>query len=181
MLLYNLKVVKKVSIGKQIQKYRKASGLTQKELAKKSGISEIAIRQYELEKRIPKADMLKSIATSLKISPSLLMGIDVSSFESKIDIDKTHQELEESEIIKYYFKILGFTIKENVSKWHLENDSNENQIVIVDEIEYLLSKDNNSVTISLKEFQEIQSRNRDVIEGIFYKKLMQNINKNTRM
>lgn len=166
-----------MSIGKRIREYRKASGLTQKELAEKSGIAEITIRQYESEKRTPNADKLKSIATVLKISPSLLMGINFSSFDNKINMDKIHQELEESESIKNYFKILGFTIKENVSKWHWEDDSKENQIV--DEIEYLLSKDGNSVTISVKEFQGIQSRNRDVIEGIFYKKLMQNTNKNT--
>ena len=159
-----------MSIGKRIREYRKALSLTQKELAEQSGIAEITIRQYENEKRTPNAAKLKSIATALKTSPALLMGMDFSSFDSQIDVNKIRQELKDDESIKNYFKILGFTLEENVSKWHLENETKENQIV--DEIEYILSKDGRSVTISEKEFQNIQTRNRDTVEGIFYKKLI---------
>jgi len=104
------------------------------------------------------------------------MGMDFNSFDSQIDVDKIRQELKDDESIKNYFKILGFTLEENVSKWHLENEIKENQIV--DEIEYILSKDGRSVTISEKEFQNIQTRNRDTVEGIFYKKIILEENKN---
>lgn len=163
-----------MSIGKRIREYRKALSLTQKELAEQSGIAEITIRQYENEKRTPNAAKLKSIATALKISPALLMGMDFSSFDSQVDVNKIRQELKEDESIKNYFKILGFTLEENVSKWHLENETQ-----IIDDVEYILSKDNHSVTISEKEFQNIQTRNRDTVEGIFYKKLILEENKNT--
>ena len=163
-----------MSIGKRIREYRKALSLTQKELAEQSGIAEITIRQYENEKRTPNATKLKSIATALKISPALLMGMDFSSFDSQVDVNKIRQELKEDESIKNYFKILGFTLEENVSKWHLENETQ-----IIDDVEYILSKDNHSVTISEKEFQNIQTRNRDTVEGIFYKKLILEENKNT--
>jgi transcriptional regulator with XRE-family HTH domain len=163
-----------MSIGKRIREYRKALSLTQKELAEQSGIAEITIRQYENEKRTPNATKLKSIATALKISPALLMGMDFSSFDSQVDVNKIRQELKEDESIKNYFKILGFTLEENVSKWHLENETQ-----IIDDVEYILSKGNHSVTISEKEFQNIQTRNRDTVEGIFYKKLILEENKNT--
>ena len=163
-----------MSIGKRIREYRKALSLTQKELAEQSGIAEITIRQYENEKRTPNATKLKSIATALKISPALLMGVDFSSFDSQVDVNKIRQELKEDESIKNYFKILGFTLEENVSKWHLENETQ-----IIDDVEYILSKGNHSVTISEKEFQNIQTRNRDTVEGIFYKKLILEENKNT--
>lgn len=68
-------------------------------------------------------------------------------------MNKIRQELKDDESIKNYFKILGFTLEENVSKWHWENETKENQIV--DVVEYILSKDGRSVTISEKEFQKI--------------------------
>ena len=68
-------------------------------------------------------------------------------------MNKIRQELKDDESIKNYFKILGFTLEENVSKWHWENETKENQIV--DVVEYILSKDSLSVTISEKEFQKI--------------------------
>ena len=91
-------------------------------------------------------------------------------------MNKIRQELKDDESIKNYFKILGFTLEENVSKWHWENETKENQIV--DVVEYILSKDGRSVTISEKEFQNIQAKNRDTVEGIFYKKLILEENKN---
>ena len=94
----------------------------------------------------------------------------------KFSMNKIRQELKDDESIKNYFKILGVTLEENVSKWHWENETKENQIV--DVVEYILSKDGRSVTISEKEFQNIQTKNRDTVEGIFYKKLILEENKN---
>ena len=158
-----------MSIGKHIRAYRKAAGLTQKELAAKSQIAEITLRQYESGKRTPSAEKLKNIARVLQISPSLLMGIDFSEFA--VNPTKIQQEIFKTESITNYFQLMGFTVIENVSKWHWEDDTKECQIV--DELEYILSKDNNSVVVSVKEFEELQLRTQEVIEGFFYKKLIQ--------
>ena len=43
-----------MSIGENIKNIRMQKGLTQKQLAEKSGVAEITIRQYESDKREPK-------------------------------------------------------------------------------------------------------------------------------
>ena len=160
-----------MSIGNRIREYRKAAGLTQKELAEKSQIAEITLRQYESGKRTPNAEKLKNIANGLQISPSSLMGIDFRKFDENVDSAEVQREIFKSESIKNYFQLMGFTLIENVSKWHWGDDTKECQIV--DELEYILSKDNNSVIVSAQEFEELQQRTKAVIEGVFYKKLTQ--------
>lgn len=160
-----------MNIGKRIREYRKAAGLTQKELAERSQIAEITLRQYESGKRTPNAEKLKNIANVLQISPSILMGIDFRKFDENVDSAEVQREIFESESIKNYFQLMGFTLIENVSKWHWGDDAKECQIV--DELEYILSKDNDSVIVSAQEFEELQLRTKAVIEGVFYKKLTQ--------
>ena len=45
------------TIGAKIREFRKARGMTQKELGEKSGIAEPTIRRYELGKLNPKFEM----------------------------------------------------------------------------------------------------------------------------
>lgn len=59
-----------MDIGKNIKYYRQNLNLTQKELANKSGLSEISIRKYENNDRKPKYENLKKIAIALNISPT---------------------------------------------------------------------------------------------------------------
>ena len=54
-----------MTIGENIQKRRKAFGLTQKELAEKVGVAPITIQQYERNVRIPKIEILKKIGMAL--------------------------------------------------------------------------------------------------------------------
>jgi len=55
-------------IGSRIRNYRMLAGLTQKELAQRCGLSEPAIRNYELGNRIPDEETLKTIALALEIN-----------------------------------------------------------------------------------------------------------------
>lgn len=66
----------KINYGNNIQKARKKAGLTQKELAQKTGIAEITIRQYENNKRTPKTETLGKIADVLGVSLGELFGKD---------------------------------------------------------------------------------------------------------
>lgn len=56
-----------MSIGQRIKKLRVSSGITQKELATAVGLTESAIRNYELEIRKPKPAVLDKIADFLDV------------------------------------------------------------------------------------------------------------------
>lgn len=61
-----------MSITSKIYKHRKRLGMTQAELAEKAGLSESAIRSYELGNRIPKPAHREAIAKALGINPKTL-------------------------------------------------------------------------------------------------------------
>lgn len=54
-----------MAIGEQIKKLRKQQHMTQKQLAKESGIAEITIRQYEAGKYNPKPDAVMKLCVGL--------------------------------------------------------------------------------------------------------------------
>lgn len=56
------------TMGERIRYYRQIAGLTQKALAEKCGITESAIRNYELSNRMPDWDTLSAIAAHLEVS-----------------------------------------------------------------------------------------------------------------
>ena len=62
------------STGDQIRHYRKARGMTQKELGSKCGMADSAIRKYESGKVTPKWETIKRLAAALDIDPLLLIG-----------------------------------------------------------------------------------------------------------
>jgi transcriptional regulator with XRE-family HTH domain len=66
----------KMNVGEKIRALRKSSNLTQKELAKKSGIAEITIRKYENQDRQPKIEQIEKIATALEVTPLEILGFD---------------------------------------------------------------------------------------------------------
>jgi Predicted transcriptional regulator with C-terminal CBS domains len=68
-----------MNISEEIKKRRKENGLTQKQLALLSGLSESAIRQYELKLRTPKTEQLQKIAEALGCSINSLLGVDKDS------------------------------------------------------------------------------------------------------
>ena len=55
-------------IGERIRYYRQKKGLTQKALAELCGLSEAAIRTYELGNRTPDSDTIEKIAENLEVS-----------------------------------------------------------------------------------------------------------------
>ena len=56
------------SIGERIRYYRKRNNMTQKALAEACGITEPAIRNYELGNRIPSFETLDNIANALHVN-----------------------------------------------------------------------------------------------------------------
>lgn len=62
------------TLGKRILKLLNEKNLTQKELAKIAGTTEVTIGRYVNDKREPSATMLASIANALNVSTDYLLG-----------------------------------------------------------------------------------------------------------
>lgn len=60
-----------MTVGEKIKSFRSLKQMTQKALAERSGVSEIAIKKYEAGERTPKPAQLKKIAQALNLSESI--------------------------------------------------------------------------------------------------------------
>ena len=69
-----------MKIGERLKKFRMAKGLVQKQLGIMSGLSEPAIRNYELGNRYPNAKQLEKIAGALGISPFAIADPDFDTY-----------------------------------------------------------------------------------------------------
>ena len=65
-----------VDFGKKLKELRKQSGMTQRQLADKLGITKSVVSYYELSERTPSPDVLKDIALIFRISTDYLLGIE---------------------------------------------------------------------------------------------------------
>ena len=81
------------TLGKRIRHFRQKAGLTQKELAERVGISEPALRNYELDNRYPSRDVLTVIADALKVSYYALETPDLSEINMAAHILFEMEEL----------------------------------------------------------------------------------------
>lgn len=66
--------IKDLKLNERIKLLRKERNLTQKELAKLAGLSEITIRKYERAERNPKLEQIEKIAKALGVTNTNLMG-----------------------------------------------------------------------------------------------------------
>ncbi len=72
------------TMGERIRYYRKQTGMTQKELAGLCGLSESAIRNYELGNRIPDWETLTVIAEQLRVNYYALADTDVQAIDGAL-------------------------------------------------------------------------------------------------
>ena len=145
---------------------RTTLNLTLEKFGKRLGVTKVAISNIEKGNRNVTDQMRKSICREYGVNE-----IWLTSGTGKMFIS---DEIKEIEIFEKYFKTLGFSIEYNVTKWHYENPDEPNpseKIQIVDDAEYIISKGGKSVNFTTKDFDELQSRAKETIEGIFYKKL----------
>lgn len=129
-----------------LQRIRKKKGLSQAQLAKKAGISEISIRKYESGERKPKIETISKIAMALDIPVEELFD---GYFE---DYDEVRKSL-----------------KIPPGKIALTVDDNENKTMFVDPIEFQRSFNNvvhkcvpNPVSFLLNEFYKLSPIGQDV-------------------
>lgn len=71
----------KYEIGNRIRKYREEKGINQKQLAELIGVSNGRVSNWEQGINRPDADILAEICKVLDVSPSLLLGVTLSSDE----------------------------------------------------------------------------------------------------
>ena len=65
-----------VDFGKKLKELRKQSGMTQKQLADKLGITKSVVSYYELSERTPSPDVLKNLALIFHVSTDYLLGVE---------------------------------------------------------------------------------------------------------
>ena len=75
-----------MGVGERIRALRKSAGLTQKELAVSIGLTESAVRNYELGLRTPSDDQLAAMADSIGVAPEALMDIRVESARQALEV-----------------------------------------------------------------------------------------------
>ena len=79
-----------MTIGQRIREARKNAGLTQRELAEKSGTATGTIQQYELGKRRPRLEQLQRIADTLDVSVGYLQGYESMDLKKLVDAFTVH-------------------------------------------------------------------------------------------
>ena len=72
--------------GELIRKYRKMRGLTQSELAENCGLTDSAIRNYELGNRTPGEDQVKGIASALSVAPESLFDVPAATAREALEL-----------------------------------------------------------------------------------------------
>ena len=80
-------------------------GMTASDLAKKSGIAKSSISRYLTGENIPRSIAIEKIATALNVSPTWILGYNVTTDGQEIDVDKLTDE-NKTRLIAYYQALL---------------------------------------------------------------------------
>lgn len=63
-------------LAEKLRQLRSLRGLTQREVAQVAGIDESTVRNYELARRMPKPEHVRSLAAALEVMPEALIPFD---------------------------------------------------------------------------------------------------------
>ena len=152
------------TFGERLVAARKKKNITQKHLSEILNITPTRLNYWEKDKRKPDIEMIKQIANALDVQTDELLGVE-----------QIREDLKQIQLREEYFKSLGFSIEYQVTKWHHGEIIEEPNIreQIVDDAVYILTKGEHSATFTAEEFEKLQADAKEVIEGVFYKKVMQ--------
>lgn len=160
-------VISLKKFGEKLVEIREQKNISQKRLAEMLGITPTRLNYWEKDKREPNITMIKQIASALNVPVSELLGIDEKQLAESV------QTLEATIT---YCKKLGYAVAEQPAKWHWEDEHEPDpskRVQIVDEWKITLSKEGHTATFTQAEFDELQDRAKDVIEGKFFKKVLE--------
>jgi transcriptional regulator with XRE-family HTH domain len=116
----NLSLCKK-EFGENLVSLRKAKGMNQKEFAQALGISPTRLNYWEKGKSLPDLIWAKRMADVLGVSISRLMGWNETGIKQYLGF------LE-------YLSSIGYSVNQEVVKWHWEGTTAEDRVQIPDEI-----------------------------------------------
>lgn len=74
-----------MKFAKRIYKYRKESGLTQKQLSKLMGISVPTLKKYETGEKIPDCAFLARFAILYRVSPDDVLNMNRNEMDKEIE------------------------------------------------------------------------------------------------
>ena len=72
--------------GSRIRELRTRRGLLQRELAEMAGVTESAVRNYELGLRTPRPQHLEAIARALEVDPASLVDYGVDTAHDALEV-----------------------------------------------------------------------------------------------
>lgn len=75
--------MKKHHLGKKLKELRRIQGLTQRELARRTGLHITTIANYEINRREPKANQLKVLAEALGVDMDKLLTTKISNEDGR--------------------------------------------------------------------------------------------------
>lgn len=161
-------MIKIKSENERIQEVRKTLGMTLEKFGQRLGVTKVAISNIEKGHRNVTEQMKKAICREYGVNEAWLTSGNGKMFLS--------DEVKRLDIFEKYFQSLGFSINHKVTRWHFENPDEPDlaeRVQIPDEAVYILTKGGESAVFTPEEFEELQDRARETIEGIFYKKVVQ--------
>jgi len=106
-----------MTIAERIRIYRQQKGLSQNELAEKSGVNNKSLSRYELGASVPPADALKNIADVLEVTTDALLSDNEIIIKDK-ELLKRFEVIQEmtGDDKKIVLKFLDMTIRDYNAK-----------------------------------------------------------------
>ena len=71
-----------LDFGKILRDLREKSGMSQKQLAERIGVSKASVSQYELHERLPSADVLANAASLFRVGLDKINRADLSGLDN---------------------------------------------------------------------------------------------------
>lgn len=147
----------KKQFGENLVFLRKAKGLNQKEFAQALDISPTRLNYWEKGKSLPDLIWAKRMAEVLGISVSRLMGWDETEIGKSLGFSE-------------YLSALGYTVNQEVVKWHWEGDTKEDRVQIPDEwnIEVTSLSDGKKYSFTSDSFDQFQNTIEQAVQFALY-------------
>ena len=92
-----------VDFGVVLRTLRQQSGMTQKELGEKIGVTKSVISYYELQERSPSPEILIKVAQVFHVSTDYLLGLEQTRIDS---IDVSGLTAEDIALLQHMIRVL---------------------------------------------------------------------------
>lgn len=118
-----------MTLGEKIKFYRTNRGLTQKQLGDMTGIHEVSIRKYELDKITPKKEQLEKIASLLNVPYNAFLDLQIVTDADVITLLFAIEDAFELDITSEDNNSFKIEFKHPMMKYILRDWSNAKQML----------------------------------------------------